>query len=391
MIYQLPDLPPEYLAVVENIDRLREQLNYSLQQSPKRWTGMLARSVMARAIQGSNSIEGYNFTVDDAIAAIEGEEPLDSELKDRLELYGYRDAMSYILQLANDKHYTHNEGTVRGLHYIMLKHEPSKNPGRWRPGPIWVKREGSGETVYEGADVMLIPSLIGELIVSLNVTSDHPAMIRAAMAHLNLTMIHPFSDGNGRMARALQTFVLAREGVIDPRFSSIEEYLGAEREMYYSVLAEVGRGAWHPENDALPWVRFCLKAHYQQAELFLWRTIIMDKIWHAIEEEVKIKGMKDRYAFAMADAAVGFRVRNATYRSLIPELSEQMAGRDLHDLAEMGYLVPNGERRGRYYSSGDWLKQVAKDSRIPLKKTDPFIDGPNLTAPYSGPIQQQLL
>ncbi len=391
MIYQLPPLPSEYLAVVERIDRLRAQLNYSLQQSPKRWSGMLARSVMARAIQGSNSIEGYDFTVDDVIAAIEGEEPLHSELKDRLELYGYRDAMSYILQLANDRHYTHNEGTLRALHYIMLKHEPSKNPGRWRPGPIWVKREGTGETVYEGADVMLIPSLISELIVSLNAASDSPAMIRAAMAHLNLTMIHPFSDGNGRMARALQTFVLAREGVVDPRFSSIEEYLGSERDVYYSVLAEVGKGAWHPENDALPWARFCLKAHYQQAELFLWRTAIVDRIWQVVEEEIKTRGMKDRYAFAMADAAVGFRVRNATYRSLVPDLSEQMAGRDLHDLAEMGYLVPKGERRGRYYSSGDWLKQVAANCRIPLKKSDPFVDGPDLTAPCLESIPQQLL
>lgn len=63
--------------------------------------------------------------------------------------------------------------------------------------------------------------------------------------------------------RALQTLVLAREGVVHPLFSSIEEWLGRNTQDYYAVLAHVGEGSWNPTNSALPWVRFCLKAHYQ--------------------------------------------------------------------------------------------------------------------------------
>ena len=111
-----------------------------------------------------------------------------------------------------------------------------------------------------------------ELIGQLNEKSTVPLIVRAAMAHLNLTMIHPFRDGNGRMARALQTFVLAREGILDPKFSSIEEYVGRNTQEYYDVLGEVGRGNWHPEHDALPWLRFCLRAHYFQARTLLRRT-----------------------------------------------------------------------------------------------------------------------
>ncbi len=62
------------------------------------------------------------------------------------------------------------------------------------------------------------------------------------MAHLNLTMIHPFKDGNGRMARALQTLVLSREGIVSPVFSSIEEWLGKNTLPYYNILAETGEG-----------------------------------------------------------------------------------------------------------------------------------------------------
>src|SRR3990172_4743171 len=98
-----------------------------------------------------------------------------------------------------------------------------------------------------------------------------PAIVRAAIAHLNLVLIHPFRDGNGRMARCLQTLVLAREQILEPIFCSIEEYLGRNTLAYYDILAEVGGGSWQPERDALPWVRFSLTAHLRQARTMLRR------------------------------------------------------------------------------------------------------------------------
>ena len=77
MLYSIPTFPESYLQVVASIDDLRRRLRYSLQQQPRRWEGLLRRSTFARAIQASNSIEGYHVTVDDAIAAVEGEDPLE--------------------------------------------------------------------------------------------------------------------------------------------------------------------------------------------------------------------------------------------------------------------------------------------------------------------------
>jgi len=50
---------------------------------------------------------------------------------------------------------------------------------------------------------------------------------------------------------------------------SVEEYLGRNTQAYYDVLGEVGRGSWHPENDARPWIRFNLTAHLRQARTML--------------------------------------------------------------------------------------------------------------------------
>ena len=82
---------------------------------------------------------------------------------------------------------------------------------------------------------------------SLSKPSADDPLVRGAMAHLNLVMIHPFRDGNGRMARALQTMVLAQDQVVEPTFSSIEEWLGNNTQDYYDVLAATGHGAWPPE------------------------------------------------------------------------------------------------------------------------------------------------
>lgn len=372
MLYQIQELPAEYLRVVERVDEMRLRLRFLLQQQPTRWGGLLRRSEFARAIRGSNSIEGFNVTVDDAVAAVEGEEPLiDERTEAWLAVRGYREAMSYILQLSDDAHFAHHEAMLRSLHYMMMSYDLGKHPGRWRPGVIYVRRENIGDIVYEGPDAALVPGLMDELVRSLNEGSSLPIMVRAALAHLNLVMIHPFSDGNGRMARALQTLVLAREGILSPVFSSIEEYLGRNTQEYYAVLAEVGQGHWHPERDPIPWIKFCFTAHYRQAETLLRRSQEAGRLSSELESEIKKRGLQERMVLALHDAAFGFRVRNTTYRKAA-EVSEAAASRDLGQLAAAGLLVAQGEKRGRFYLAGEWLNKIRAETCLTKVASDPF-------------------
>lgn len=371
MLFALEHLPPEYFQVIELIDALRTRLAYATSDSRRRWTGLLRRSTFARNIRGSNSIEGYNVTLADAVAAVDGEEPLDAEKETWLAITGYRAALSHVLQLADDPYFAHNEGTIRALHYMMVAHDVSRHPGRWRPGAIYVKHEPTAETVYVGPDADLVPALMRELIESLNAKSDLPVMVRAALAHLNLVMIHPFSDGNGRMGRALQTLVLARERIVDPYFSSIEEYLGEHTPQYYGVLAETGKGAWHPENDPLPFVKFCLRAHFQQAEALLRRNEQLAAMWNLLEKELEARKLTERMIFALSDAAYGFRVTNSTYRALA-EVSNEVASKDLRALVGSDLLVPRGEKRGRHYVAGERLQEAREKTRTPVSENDPF-------------------
>jgi Fic family protein len=369
MLFKTHDLDEQELAVLARIEEVRRTLSYAV--SSRRWTGSIRRMVQAKAVQGSNSIEGINVTVDDAIAAVDNEEPLDADAATWHAVTGYQNAMTYVLQLAEDPHFSYSRDLIRSLHFMMLHHELARHPGTWRPGPIYVRHEGTGDTVYEGPPENVVNDLMQELVDSLNAVSTSPTLVRAAMAHLNLVMIHPFSDGNGRMGRCLQTLVLAREKVLAPAFCSIEEYLGKNQQAYYDVLAEVGAGAWHPERDARAWLRFCLTAHYRQATWLVQWGRIYQRLWDALEAIVTDRKLPDRVMPALSDAAIGYRVRNPLYRKQA-EISELTASRDLKALVSEGLLVAHGEKRGRYYASSARVKKVYEAAWEKPTNDDPF-------------------
>jgi Fic family protein len=378
MLFKPPKIGPLEEEVINQIEEVRQKLRHTLAR-PRRWTGMLRRDSFARAIQGSNSIEGYNVTAEDAIAAADGEEPLDADREAWLAVTGYRTAMTFVLELAKDKNFAYNEGFLRSLHFMMLQHDLPKHPGNWRPGTIYVRQEPTGEVVYEGPDVERVPGLVAELIDFLNCDDEDcgHVLIKGAMAHLNLVLIHPFSDGNGRMARCLQTLVLARDGILESQFCSIEEYLGRNTPAYYQLLAKTAEGEWSPRNSTKEWIQFNLTAHFRQACTILRRSKVLDELFLEADQIVRQLGFPERTSNAVCSAAMGLRVRNSSYRTLAG-LNDILASRDLKNLVAAGLLIPQGERRGRLYVGSPQIKamfdRIKREHMRPIP--DPFIAKP---------------
>lgn len=378
MVFETPTLGEEELAVLDLLSKQRTRLRDRVAE-PRRWNGSLRRMAFARAVQGSNSIEGYNASLDDVVAAVEDEPTLDAEQETQLALTGYRDAMTCVLQIADDATLEVDEGLLKSLHFMMLKHDLAKGPGRWRPGAIYIRREETSEIVYEGPPSDQVVGLIAEMLQILE-GEDNPVVVKAAMAHLNLAMIHPFSDGNGRMARCLQTLVLARDRVVAPVFSSIEEFLGRNTQAYYRVLEGVGAGAWHPHRDARPWLHFCLSAHYFQANTTMRRREEIEQVWLGCVELAEARGLPERCAAGLMDLTFGLRLRRGTYRSSVEtaigeEISDLKASRDLKAMVDSELVEAVGERRGRYYLAAPPLTELRDKVRTerPAKAhDDPF-------------------
>lgn len=371
MLYTLPSPDLEDTLVLDAIDSTRRSLANVL-RTPRRWTGLLRRTAAAQAIQGSNTIEGYTVNDDDAIAAVDDEPPLTADEATWAEILGYRRVLTYVLNVATEPGFVADEAVIRAMHFMLLEHDLSMSPGRYRTSEIYVRDDRHDENVYEGPDPDTVPELMRELAQALVPDSrDHP-LIRAAMAHLNLVMIHPFRDGNGRMARALQTLALAQDPLIEPAFSSIEEWLGANTQDYYDVLAATGNGRWSPDNDARLWLKFNLRAHHIQAHTVQRRFREGEWMWGRLLEALTERTLPERVGSALFDASMGLRVTRPSYVKLTG-VDERTATRDLARAVDAGLLKPVGERRGRYYLAAEPLRELRREAiRSRRRLEDPY-------------------
>jgi len=371
-LFGAPYVDLEDQLVLEEIHGMRDALS-SFLRVPRRWTGGLRRTTQARAIQGSNSIEGYSVTDDDALAAVDDDEPLTADQRTWAEIIGYRRVLTYVLRMAGDPGFRLDAHTLKSMHFMLLEHDLNKSPGQFRPGDIYVEGDG-GRRVYQGPDADLVAELVDALSRSLgdSRSSGLEPMVRAAMAHLNLVMIHPFRDGNGRMARALQTLVMAQDAVLEPTFSSIEEWLGSNTEDYYRILAATGAGAWNPDRDAHLWVKFNLRAHHMQAQTLTRRFAEAERLGNQIDEVVRRLGLPERTFDPLFDAALGLRVRRPTYAKRTG-VEDRTATRDLKALVDAKLLSPHGNTRGRFYLASGELMRVRDESRQRRQRlSDPY-------------------
>jgi Fic family protein len=369
VIYTAPALTDDDRAVLAEIHEMRRELA-SVLRAPRRWQGGLRRTMLARAIRGSNSIEGYLVDEDDAAAALDDDEPLSADERTWAEIRGYRQALGYVLQMAGDPHFTIDTSAMRGMHYMMLAHDLRKSPGQYRTGPIYVHDERQDLVVYEGPEASRVPMLMEELAASLRAEADIDPLVRGAMAHLNLVMIHPYRDGNGRMARALQTLTISRQTIVEPAFSSIEEWLGHNTEDYYRVLAATGQGSWRPRGDANLWASFNIRAHHMQAQTVAQRMDEAAEIWKELDDLAGVHRLPERTTGILYEAVLGYRVRRPGYMKMTG-VEKHTATRDLGRLTELQLLHPRGETRGRHYLAGQRLRELRAECR---KRRRPLVD-----------------
>ena len=370
MIYEIPDLGAVDEHVLGQIEDLRRGLRYHLAE-PRRWYGSLRRVIVARSVSGSNSIEGYHSSSEDAAAIIDGEAPFEADTETRRAIEGYRDAMTYVMQVAPARI---DVSVLQALHFMMLRHDLSTHPGRWRPGAVWVN-DAEGNIVYEAPRRDGLEELIDEMLAQI-AGSQAPPIVTAAMAHLNLALIHPFSDGNGRMARCLQTLVLASDGVLAPVFSSIEEYLGRNAGSYYQALTRTASGAWSPWRDARPWMEFSLTAHYRQASLLRRSIREAESLWSRCEQLARTHRLPSRTVGPLMDSARGWRLTRSLYMKVVESsagdsVNAPTATRDLAALTAAGLLQPIGQKRGRYYRPGPDLHALWREILSIRTRGDP--------------------
>ena len=227
--------------------------------------------------------------------------------------------------------------------------------GAWRDdadGPMQIVSGpvGNERVHYEAPAAPLLNDEMSRILTWANKADDKTdAVLRAALAHLWFVTIHPFDDGNGRIARAIADWQLARSEDSPQRFYSMSAQIRQERSDYYDVLERTQRGTL----EITPWMEWflsCLGRAFDGTETTLAAVLRKARFWEGLAQ-VQVQ-INDRQRAILNRLLDGFEGKLTTKRwATIAKCSHDTALRDIHDLIERGILQKDeGGGRSTSYS-----------------------------------------
>jgi Fic family protein len=224
--------------------------------------------------------------------------------------------------------------------------------GAWRddrPGPMQVVSgvEGRERVHYEAPAAARTAAEMKSFLGWFNSEADDDPVLRAALAHLWFVTVHPFDDGNGRIARAIADMSLARSENSAQRFYSMSAQIRLERKAYYDMLESTQKGGL----DITPWMTWflgCLDRAFDGAEQTLALVFRKAEFW----QQHSTASLNDRQRDIINRLLDGFEGKLTSSKwALIEKCSPDTALRDIADLIGRGLLKQNeGGGRSTSYS-----------------------------------------
>lgn len=219
--------------------------------------------------------------------------------------------------------------------------------GAWRTaeaGPMQVVsgRLGHEHVHYEAPHADRLPREMERFLVWFNAPPNTDLLLKAALAHFWFVTIHPFEDGNGRIARAIADLSLARSDGHPQRFYSMSAQIESERNDYYAVLERCQKG----DLDITVWVRWfleCFLRALSRAEDALAMVLRKAALWQELGG-LEINDRQHKIINLLLDDFKG-HLTSGKYAKLT-HCSTDTALRDLKDLVSKGVLI-SGEAGGR--------------------------------------------
>lgn len=180
--------------------------------------------------------------------------------------------------------------------------------------------------------------------------SSMDGLIRAALAHLYFVTIHPFDDGNGRLARSLTDMALAQDEKTGMRFYSLSAQIMHERDAYYENLERTQKG----DGDVTEWLLWflgCFDRAVTSAEKTLNKVLMKAKFWN-LHSETELNERQRKVLNKLLDAGPDGFEGNLTTRKYIgmTKTSRSTAWREIDDMLQKGVLraLPGDGRSSAY-------------------------------------------
>ncbi|MEO5928241.1 MAG: Fic family protein [Patescibacteria group bacterium] len=227
----------------------------------------LRRQALIRMSHSSTAIEG-NILNAKEVEAIVANKKIDAPDRDVYEVKNYLNALRYIEQVVKTKKPI-TEKVVLKIHQLVTdKTMKATSSGHFRKGLVHVVKKHFGgrvEVIYTGPEAKLVPGLMADLLawVQASEKENISPIIVAGVVHQQIAAIHPFSDGNGRTARALATLILYQRGYDFRRLFALEDYYNTDRPAYYAAI-NIGKNWEVRRTDFTSWLQYFVKGFKEE-------------------------------------------------------------------------------------------------------------------------------
>lgn len=310
------------------------------------------KDALVRTVHHGTHIEGNELNLTQAEQAMFGQEIV-ARSRDVQEVINYRQVMEYLEGLGiRGSMLNIDEEFVKNLHRMVVdKILAPERCGVYRKTQVVVRNSETGEVTFTPPVAMAVAYQVKELWEFVNQARSediHP-VLKSGAVHYELVRIHPFIDGNGRVGRALSTFILFKSGYDIRKFFSLEEYFDNDALRYYSSLQSVEKNG----GDLTEWLEYFTEG------LAIELNKIKEKVGK-ISIDVKLREKLGGKPVMLSERQLkiieyiqktGF-LQNNGFRMLFPFVSEDTVLNELKYLLKNGILRKQGSTKGAKYVMG---------------------------------------
>ena len=310
------------------------------------WEKEFREDAIVRSVYHGTHIEGNMIGKDDAKDVLRGRDVM-ARARDIQEIINYRKVIEFIDDEARKKLDNISEELILRLHKLIVeKILASEQSGKYRVKQVVIRNSQTGAVTFRPPIPLEVPYLMKEFVSWVNRTTTdelHP-ILKAGIAHHELVRIHPFVDGNGRLARVIVTLILLMGGYDIRRFFSLEEYYDRDAIAYYENLQRATSG------DMTVWLEYFTYGASSEFER------VKDKILR-LSKDARLKekfGGRQIYLTERQAKVIEYiqeigYVQNQAFASIFPEISEDSVLRDINDLIEKGLIKKIGKTKAARY------------------------------------------
>ncbi len=333
--------------ILNNISKI-EAAEEVIRHSPllPLWEKQFKEDAIIRAAYHGTHIEGNKLQKDEAKDVLLGKE-IAARPRDIQEIINYRKVIDFIDEEANNKIDKITEPLIKKLHKIIVyKILPEEQAGEYRTKQVIIRNSQTGEVTFRPPPAIEVQFLMREFTYWLNRQEKDGihSVLKAGIAHHELVRIHPFIDGNGRIARIMATLLLLLGGYDIRRFFSFEEYYDRDALTYYTSLQKATAG------DLSSWLEYFTLGAASEFEK------VKEKILK-LSKDVKLKekiGGKQIYLTERQVKVIEYiqdvgYLQNQAFSTLFPDISEDSVLRDVQDLTKKGLIKKVGSTKSARY------------------------------------------